>query len=187
MNIRIHTLTYTHKHTHFNASWQQKSLMFWQRRSCHPSMLKQILQSLSIQYLSYPSQHILIYLHCWYIDVFFCQLEQVDKWLDGWKEVIWWFKVQFWALKLVPARVIHQRELKGDCGVCVCVCTPQCVWICGNEKRGEMGWFDGAMVTHTYTKSQTHRADGLGCWLKKELEEKNGEEIERTASNSHWP
>lgn len=52
--------------------------------------------------------------------------------------------------------------------------------------KRERKWV-GLMVPHTYTHkhTHTHRADGLGCGQKKELEEKNGEEMERTASNSH--
>lgn len=61
---------------------------------------------------------------------------------------------------------------------------PQC--ICGHKARGERGWFDGAMLTHTYTHTHTqHGADGLGCGEKKELQDKNEEGMERKASNSH--
>lgn len=111
------------KHTHrlFKASWQQKSFMFLAATQLssisaktNPSIPVDTIFILAIA--AYTNLFTLLIYWC----VFF-QLKQVDRWLDGWKEVIWWFKVQFWPLKLVPARVIHQRELKGDCGVCMFV------------------------------------------------------------------
>lgn len=62
-SARIITHAHVHAHAAFSASWQLTGGVLWQSRRRHLSVLKQILQSPSIQYLSWLPRRIPVCSH----------------------------------------------------------------------------------------------------------------------------
>lgn len=85
--------THTHFHTHTFQSQLAAKTLFWQPHSCHPSMLKQILQTPSILFILAFAVYTNLFTLLIY-DVFFVCFLFFLRWsrlIDGWMGERKWF------------------------------------------------------------------------------------------------